>query len=146
MPVISAPDIVVGIAATSAPLTAATAFATSITRPPPSATSRPAPRAGSSTAAAASGTPPGGTSWTASAASARPGAELRPRGVVSSAKEPKPCSASSGAAAPSAPSRKTTVRPASRQTKSPWGNYALAAVRGLAIGRSFGSTSSRRCS
>ena len=39
MPVISAPDIVVGIAATRAPLTAAIAFAVSIARPPPRATS-----------------------------------------------------------------------------------------------------------
>ena len=50
MPVISAPDSVVGIAATRAPVTAATALATSIGRPPPRATSdsRPAAaRAGS---------------------------------------------------------------------------------------------------
>ena len=38
MPVISAPDSVVGIAATRAPVTAAIAFAVSITRPPPRAT------------------------------------------------------------------------------------------------------------
>jgi alcohol dehydrogenase class IV len=39
MPVISAPDIVVGMAATPAPVTEAIALATSITLPPPSATS-----------------------------------------------------------------------------------------------------------
>ena len=38
MPVISAPDIVVGIAATRAPVTEATALAVSMTRPPPRAT------------------------------------------------------------------------------------------------------------
>jgi hypothetical protein len=61
IPVISAPDIVVGIAATRAPLTDATAFAVSMTRPPPRATRFSAPVTPSS-AAAASGTPPGATS------------------------------------------------------------------------------------
>ena len=43
MPVISAPESVVGIAATAAPLTEAIAFAVSITRPPPKATRRSPP-------------------------------------------------------------------------------------------------------
>ena len=76
MPVISAPDIVVGIAATLAALTEATAFAVSITRPPPSATKR-GERAEPSSDAAASGTPPEATSWTASAAAANSAAAAR---------------------------------------------------------------------
>ena len=69
MAVISAPDSVVGIAQTRPPRTAAIAFAVSITRPPPSAT-RVGLRTESMIAAAASGTGPRGTSWTALARSA----------------------------------------------------------------------------
>ena len=60
MAVIGAPESVVGIAATSPPRTAATAFAESITRPPPKATMRSLPMS-STIAAEASGTPPGAT-------------------------------------------------------------------------------------
>ena len=65
IPVISAPESVVGIAATSAPLTEAIAFAVSITRPPPKATRRSARSSSWSRPAAVSGTWPGGTRWTA---------------------------------------------------------------------------------
>ena len=60
MAVIGAPERVVGIAATAAPRTAAIAFAESITRPPPKATSRSEPIS-STIAAEASGTFPAGT-------------------------------------------------------------------------------------
>ena len=58
--VIGAPERVVGIAATSAPRTAATPFAESITRPPPNATRRSLPMS-STIAAETSGTPPEAT-------------------------------------------------------------------------------------
>ena len=82
--VISAPESVVGSAATRPPRTAAIAFAVSITRPPPSATS-----AGESTSfssvAEISLTAPGGTSCTTAAWPGRcSGAPFRARVVVSS--------------------------------------------------------------
>ena len=92
MPVISAPDIVVGIAATRAPVTAATAFATSITRPPPRATSGRDADARRAASAASSGTWPGATSCTAAAAAASSAASASARGVLSSSKGAKPCS------------------------------------------------------
>ena len=58
--VISAPESVVGNAATRLPLTAAIAFATSITRPPPIATRSRSPTS-SKMRAATSFTGPGGT-------------------------------------------------------------------------------------
>ncbi len=61
MPVISAPERVVGIAATRPPRTAAIALAVSITRPPPSAT-RSSVRTESTRAAAAVATGPRWTS------------------------------------------------------------------------------------
>ena len=61
--VISAPESVVGTAHTRPPLAAATAFAVSITRPPPQATTGPSPTT-STSAAAASTTWPAGTSCT----------------------------------------------------------------------------------
>ena len=60
MAVISAPERVVGIAAVWPSLTAAIAFAVSITRPPPKATRRSEPTA-SNKAADVSATLPGGT-------------------------------------------------------------------------------------
>ena len=53
----SAPDSVVGIAATGAPVTPPIAFAVSITRPPPSATSGASPASGRSDAAISSTRP-----------------------------------------------------------------------------------------
>ncbi len=143
MPVISAPESVVGIAATRAPLTAATAFAVSID------------------AAAAEGDEcarstrleqrRGRLRHLAGADRVdRRGRRLQLRragsagGVVSSSKSAKPCSGSSFGACATPPWRKTTTRPASLQTKFPFTRSA--AARGLTTGRRFGSTSARRCS
>ncbi len=82
--VISAPERVVAIVATSSPSAPAIALAESITRPPPSATSgRSLTR--SRIAAAASGTAPGGTCATRYAPSTTAGATSAARSVVSSA-------------------------------------------------------------
>ena len=116
--VISAPESVVGSAQTRPPRTAAIAFAVSITLPPPSAT-RVGLRTESMIVAAASGTKPLGTSWTALASSASSsGAAPSARGVVTSSKRSQIPSARSSGASASAPSRKTTVRSPSRQVKS----------------------------
>ena len=90
---IGAPESVVGIAATAAPRTAATAFAESITRPPPSATSR-SDAISSTIAAEASGTLPAGTRWVLPAPSPRPEASERAREVESSSKSSQPSAAS----------------------------------------------------
>ena len=84
--VISAPESVVGIAiARAAPSEApASAFATSTTRPPPSATTRSCSIVPSSSPASSS-TRPGATSTTVSAASTTSGAAARARPVVSRA-------------------------------------------------------------
>ena len=73
-------------------MTAAIAFAVSITRPPPRAT-RLLGVAPLEDRRAASGTPPGATSWTAVGGARRaPGASASRRGVLSSSKDSKPCS------------------------------------------------------
>ena len=83
----SAPESVVGIAATGAPVTPPIALAVSITRPPPSATSGPS-HASASRVAEISSTRPGGTSPRVAAALER--RALPARSVVSSAYSPKP--------------------------------------------------------
>ena len=86
MRVISAPDSVVGtaIATCVPPEAAASAFAVSITRPPPSATMRSRATAPSRSPASSS-TRPAPTVWTAPAPSTTPGAIAAARSVVSSA-------------------------------------------------------------
>src|SRR4051794_22211150 len=116
--VISAPDSVVGTAAQLRPSAHAIALAESITRPPPSAT-RSRPSTAVRTAAAATGTSPGGTSSTTPAPSARSGADSSARSVVSSAYASKPRSPSSTAASPSEPGAKRMRRSPSTQVKSP---------------------------
>src|SRR5215218_1435556 len=118
--VISAPDSVVGIAIARAPppSAAAVAFATSITRPPPSATTRPsppAPRAHASAAFASAGTVPAGTWCTPAAASATGASCAAARGVVSRRKPGPPRTATASAATPRL---NRMVRSPSRQLKS----------------------------
>ena len=88
-------------------------------------------------------------------ASAAPRASRAPasaRSVLSSAKRLEAVLARGAPTrAAERPARKTTVRSASRQTKSASAPrrrfcHVLVATRGLTIGRRFGSTSSRRCS
>ena len=112
--VISAPDRVVGSAATlRGGSAAARALATSITRPPPSATRSSEPTAGLSSAASSS-TRPAPTSWTLSAAAASCGAAAPARWVLSRA---YPVPSSAGASA-SAPRPKRMSRSPSCQRKS----------------------------
>ena len=113
--VISAPERVVGIAPTRPPRTAAIAFAASITRPPPSATSVGSDR---------SMTPPplGHRAARHLVDGGRVLGELQrrgasARGVVSSSKRSQPVGQDRGVSA-SAASRKTIVRSPSRQVNS----------------------------
>ena len=145
MPVISAPDIVVGIAATRAPVTAAIAFAVSITRPPPRATRRGASDRVEQRGGGLGHPRRAATSCTA-AGGARPAPARRRarRGVLSSSKDSMPCSASSSRRLRRRRRRgrrRRARRPARRSRRSPG-----RAVRGLTTGRRFGSTSARRCS
>jgi hypothetical protein len=118
MRVISAPDSVVGTAATRPPRTAAIAFAASITRPPPRATSDGVVTA-SMTAAEASVTGPAGTSWTSRARSASStGAAASARGVVRSSNRSHSLSASASALSASSPARKRITRSPSCQVNS----------------------------
>src|SRR5215207_4709955 len=111
----SAPDRVVGIAATCAPVTPAIALAVSITRPPPSATSG-ACTTSASSAAEISSTRPAGTCTTCVAPSSS-GALADARSVVSRAYSPNPdCFSRSGASA-AEPSPKRIVRSPSRMVK-----------------------------
>ena len=109
----SAPDSVVGIAATGAPVTPPIALAVSITRPPPSATSGPSP-ASARSAAEISSTSPGGTSTVRAGSS---GALPAARGVVSSVYSSKPCSDRRSGASAAEPSPKRMVRSPSRIVK-----------------------------
>ena len=84
----SAPERVVGIAATGNPVTPPIALAVSITRPPPRATSGTSMRSPSSVAEISS-TSPGGT-YTTCVALSSTGALASARSVVSSAYLPKP--------------------------------------------------------
>ena len=144
MPVISAPDIVVGIAATRAPVTEATALATSIGRPPPSATSDCRPRPSPSSAAARSGTWPGATSCTAAAAAASSGgAGQRPRGAQQlEGREVVLAQQLRGLRDPvvAEDDRAAGVPPDEVPVHSP------ESVRGFLTGLRLGSTSARMCS
>src|SRR5437764_10394070 len=87
--VISAPESVVGIATTRrGGSAAASALATSITRPPPSATSV-SPSTAERSCPATSSTRPDGTSWTADAPPGSPGAAGVARGVLSRTYRPR---------------------------------------------------------
>ena len=144
MPVISAPDIVVGIAATRAPVTEATALAVSITRPPPRATRWCEAEATSSSAAAASGTWPGATSCTARGSARQPSrARKRPR-VRQQLERAKPCSRSSCGACSTPPVAKGDG--AAGVPPDEVAVHSAERTRGFTTGRRFGSTSARRCS
>ena len=111
----SAPERVVGIAATGRPVTPPIALAVSITRPPPRATSGTSMRSGSRVPEISS-TRPGGTCTTCVAPSSS-GALPAARSVVSSAYLAKPdCGSRSGASA-AEPSPKRIVRSPSRIVK-----------------------------
>ena len=111
----SAPESVVGIAATGNPVTPPIAFAVSITRPPPSATSRTSMRSPRRVAEISS-TTPCGTCTTCVAASPS-GALPSARSVVSSAYLPNPNCASRSGASAAEPCPKRIVRSPSRIVK-----------------------------
>ncbi len=145
IPVISAPESVVGIAATSAPVTEAIALAVSITRPPPKATRRldagrvEQRRGGVGHLARRDlvhGCRPPRQSSGAARGRARSSAARR---------RSKPCSASSSGASPQPRCRRKTTTRAGVAPDEAAGHPA-ATVRGLTTGRRFGSTSARRCS
>ena len=135
------PESVVGIAATSAPVTAATALAVSITRPPPKATRRLDPALVEQRRGRVAGPGPARPGGRAGGRLAEaPRRRRAARSVVNSSKDSKPCSASSSGASLGARRRRKTTcgrRPSRRRGQPP---------RGLTTGRRFGSTSARRCS
>ncbi len=147
MPVISAPDIVVGIAATRAPVTEAIAFAVSITRPPPRAT-RFGARAEPSRAAAVAGTAvpgsAGGSSWTATAALVRSAATSR---FAPGRQQLEWLHAVLGEQ-PGCAAHSTVAKDDDAAGVAPdeVAAHSAETVRGLTTGRRFGSTSARRCS
>ena len=144
MPVISAPESVVGIAATVAPVIAAIAFAVSITRPPPKAT-RLLDRAVSSSAAAVCGTWPGSTRWVV-------GGRFAERRRV--AQRPLGAEQVEAVEALFVEQLRRPLDGAAAEDDDPVGvppgevaaHSVRALARGLTIGRRFGSTRSRRCS
>src|SRR3954470_5314718 len=124
-PVSSAPESVVGTAATGSESAAPIAFAESITLPPPSAATGRPPTSGRA-AAETSATGPGPTRATASAAPAS--AWSRKRSVVSSAYPSNPRARSSPTASSPAP-------PPNRISRSPSPHVKPKAGRGLVLGR-----------
>ena len=145
MPVISAPESVVGIAATSAPRDRGDRLG-GVDHPSAAEgdeAARRRPRRAAPRPSRAPGRP--GPGARPAAASRRRSASPTARSVVSSSKRLEAVLGEQLGARPAARSSpKTTTRPASRQMKPD--AVAPVTARGLTTGRSFGSTSSRRCS
>ena len=145
MPVISAPESVVGTAATRAPLTAATALAVSIVRPPPRATScrrlRPLEQDG------------GGLRHLAGGYGVdRPGSRLQLRRAGQGTWRRHELEAGEAVLVEEPRRLRDAVAPEHDDPASvPPDEAAVhpgfcSATRGLTTGRRFGSTSARRCS